>query len=75
MNPADADKFDFDPLDVSKTWPEDIFPLQQVGRMVLNRNPDNVFNGECSRSGAEPHLYVCATSIAVTQLQKMMQLP
>lgn len=37
-------RFDFDPLDVTKIWPEDIFPLQPVGRMVLNRNPDNFFN-------------------------------
>jgi len=44
MNPADANKFDFDPLDVTKTWPEDLFPLHPVGRMVLNRNPDNVFS-------------------------------
>ncbi|KIY96954.1 catalase [Monoraphidium neglectum] len=44
MDPADQDKFDFDPLDVTKIWPEDIFPLQPVGRMVLNRNPDNFFN-------------------------------
>lgn len=39
----DEDKYDFDPLDVTKTWPEDVFPLQPVGRMVLNRNPDNFF--------------------------------
>jgi len=44
MDPKDQDKFDFDPLDVTKTWPENIFPLHPVGRMVLNRNPDNVFN-------------------------------
>lgn len=44
MDPADQEKFDFDPLDVTKTWPEDLFPLQPVGRMVLNRNPDNFFN-------------------------------
>lgn len=44
MNPADEHKFDFDPLDVTKTWPEDLFPLQPVGRMVLNRNIDNFFN-------------------------------
>eukprot|EP00803_Ostreobium_quekettii_P011299 evm.model.scf_21EXC.2 EVM.evm.TU.scf_21EXC.2 scf_21EXC:32870-40615(+) len=44
MNPADEDKFDFDPLDVTKTWPEDLFPLQPVGRLVLNRNVDNFFN-------------------------------
>ena len=28
MNPADEDKFDFDPLDDTKIWPEDLFPLQ-----------------------------------------------
>ncbi|KAI4977347.1 hypothetical protein ZWY2020_057259 [Hordeum vulgare] len=37
------DRFDFDPLDVTKTWPEDIIPLQPVGRMVLNKNIDNFF--------------------------------
>mmetsp|Transcript_15125 Transcript_15125/g.37688 ORF Transcript_15125/g.37688 Transcript_15125/m.37688 type:complete len:493 (-) Transcript_15125:784-2262(-) len=44
MDPKDEDKFDFDPLDVTKTWPEDVFPLQPIGRMVLNRNVDNFFN-------------------------------
>jgi len=44
MDIADEDKFDFDPLDVTKTWPEGMFPLRPVGRMVLNRNPDNFFN-------------------------------
>lgn len=28
MEIADEDKFDFDPLDDTKIWPEDIFPLQ-----------------------------------------------
>jgi catalase len=44
MNPADEDKFDFDPLDDTKIWPEDLFPLQPVGRLVLNKNIDNFFN-------------------------------
>lgn len=43
MDPLDQEKYEFDPLDVTKTWPEDIFPLQQVGRMVLNKNIDNFF--------------------------------
>ncbi|MBA0605410.1 hypothetical protein Godav_017992, partial [Gossypium davidsonii] len=43
MDPADEDRFDFDPLDVTKTWPEDILPLQPVGRMVLSKNIDNFF--------------------------------
>jgi catalase len=36
-------KQDFDPLDATKTWPEDRFPLMPVGRMVLDRNPGNFF--------------------------------
>ncbi|KTT04617.1 catalase [Pseudomonas oryzihabitans] len=33
----------FDPLDDTKRWPEDQFPLLPVGRLVLDRNPANVF--------------------------------
>lgn len=33
----------FDPLDPTKTWPENKFPLMVVGKMVLNRNPNNFF--------------------------------
>lgn len=42
---ADADemKFDFDVLDATKIWPEDLIPVQRVGKLVLNRNPDNYF--------------------------------
>jgi catalase len=43
MSSEDQHKFDFDPVDVTKTWPEDKFPLKEVGRMVLNRNVDNFF--------------------------------
>eukprot|EP00252_Welwitschia_mirabilis_P020652 TRINITY_DN50_c0_g1_i1.p1 TRINITY_DN50_c0_g1~~TRINITY_DN50_c0_g1_i1.p1 ORF type:complete len:220 (+),score=-3.68 TRINITY_DN50_c0_g1_i1:1275-1934(+) len=44
MDPSQEDKLDFDPLDTTKVWPEDLFPLQPVGRLVLNRNIDNFFN-------------------------------
>jgi len=43
MDIADELKQDFDPLDPTKTWPEGKFPLMPVGKMVLNRNPDNFF--------------------------------
>ncbi len=36
-------ELDFDPLDDTKTWPEDQFPLRPVGRMALDRNPTNYF--------------------------------
>ncbi len=43
MDIADEFKQNFDPLDATKTWPEDKFPLMPVGKMVLNRNPENYF--------------------------------
>jgi catalase len=43
MEIADELKQAFDPLDATKTWPEAKFPLLPVGRMVLNRNPENFF--------------------------------
>ncbi len=38
-----ADGFSFDVLDSTKLIPEELVPLTPVGRMVLNRNPDNFF--------------------------------
>jgi catalase len=39
----DEHAFDFDILDPTKIWPEELVPLQRVGKMTLNRNPDNFF--------------------------------
>ncbi len=41
---ADEEKFDFDILDPTKLIPESLVPVQIVGKMTLNRNPDNYFN-------------------------------
>jgi len=38
-----ADQFSFDILDATKLIPEELIPVRPVGRMVLNRNPDNFF--------------------------------
>jgi catalase len=38
-----AEGFTFDVLDATKIVPEELVPIQPVGRMVLNRNPDNFF--------------------------------
>jgi catalase len=43
MSDDEHPELDFDPLDDTKIWPEDDFPLRPVGRMVLNRNPANYF--------------------------------
>lgn len=39
----EAEEFSFDVLDATKIVPEELVPLRPVGRMVLNRNPDNFF--------------------------------
>ncbi|GIX67206.1 catalase [Caerostris extrusa] len=33
----------FNPFDLTKVWPTNEFPLMEVGRFVLNRNPNNYF--------------------------------
>ena len=40
---ADSERFSFDILDATKLIPEELVPVMPVGRMVLNRNPDNFF--------------------------------
>ncbi|MEU8273522.1 catalase [Microbispora bryophytorum] len=43
MSDDEHPELDFDPLDDTKVWPEDLFPAKPVGRMVLDRTVDNVF--------------------------------
>ena len=44
MSDDEHPELDFDPLDDTKTWPEDRFPLRPVGMMTLNRNITDVHN-------------------------------
>ncbi len=39
----DEHKFNFDLLDPTKIIPEELVPVERVGKLVLNRNPDNFF--------------------------------
>ncbi|TRM11377.1 catalase [Lentibacillus cibarius] len=39
----DAKSYKWDPFDVTKTWSKEDYPRIEVGRMVLNRNPENHF--------------------------------
>jgi len=43
LSQAQADALPFDILDATKLIPEELHPIQVVGRMVLDRNPDNFF--------------------------------
>lgn len=39
----DAERFSFDILDATKLIPEELIPIEPLGRLVLDRNPDNFF--------------------------------
>ncbi|MET1053826.1 MAG: catalase HPII [Pedobacter sp.] len=43
ISEEDEHKFDFDILDPTKLIPEELVPVQKIGKMTLNRNPDNFF--------------------------------
>lgn len=43
VDEKDEFMFDFDILDATKFWPEEIVPVMKIGKMTLNRNVDNFF--------------------------------
>jgi Catalase len=43
MTYPEAQSVAFNPFDLTKVWPHSQFPLHEVGRMVLNGNPQNYF--------------------------------
>jgi catalase len=43
MTEDEAKTYRFNPFDVTKVWPHAGHPLQEVGKLVLDRNPDNYF--------------------------------
>jgi len=43
MTEQQAEQFQWNPFDLTKVWPHGDFPLIEVGRMELNRNPENYF--------------------------------
>jgi catalase len=57
MTPEQAKDYRFDPFDITKVWPHADFPPINVGRMVLNRNPENYF-AEVEQSAFSPGNFV-----------------
>lgn len=43
MTYEQAKNWKFNPFDVTKVWPHKEYPLIEVGRLTLNKNPDNYF--------------------------------
>jgi len=57
MTPEQAKDYRFDPFDITKIWPHADFPLIEVGKLVLNRNPENYF-AEVEQSAFSPGNFV-----------------
>ena len=53
MPEKDADGYKWHPFDLTKVWPHGDYPLIEVGKMELNRNPENYFE-EVEQSAFEP---------------------
>ena len=57
MPAAEAAKYRLNPFDVTKVWPHRDYPLMTIGRIVLNRNPDNYF-AEVEQAAFNPAHFV-----------------
>lgn len=53
MPVADAPDYRFNPFDLTKVWPHEDYPPIKIGRLVLNRNPQNHF-AEVEQAAFEP---------------------
>ena len=53
LDPKDMDKFDFDPLDATKIWPEELVPSLTLGKITLEKMPDNFFE-DTEQSAFDP---------------------
>lgn len=57
MPAAEAATYRFNPFDLTKVWPHADYPLVEIGKLELNRNPQNVF-AEVEQSIFSPHHFV-----------------
>jgi catalase len=57
MTPDQAENYRFDPFDITKVWPHADFPPMTVGRLVLNKNPENYF-AEVEQAAFSPANFV-----------------
>ncbi len=57
MTPEQAAEYRFDPFDITKVWPHTDVPPITIGRLVLNRNPENYFT-EVEQSAFSPANFV-----------------
>jgi catalase len=57
MPESDAASYRFNPFDLTKVWPHVDYPLIEIGKLVLDRNPDNYF-AEVEQAAFDPANFV-----------------
>ncbi|MGD0255306.1 MAG: catalase [Acidimicrobiales bacterium] len=57
MPATDAASYHVNPFDLTKVWPHSDYPLIEIGKMVLDRNPDNYF-AEVEQAAFDPGHFV-----------------
>ncbi|MFI6521810.1 catalase [Spirillospora sp. NPDC050679] len=57
MPVEDAAEYRFNPFDLTKVWPNADYPRVRVGKLVLDRNPENIF-AEVEQSAFSPNNFV-----------------
>ncbi len=61
MPELEAEKYHIHPFDVTKVWPHKDYPVQDIGVLELNRNPDNYF-AEVEQASFSPSNMVAGIS-------------
>ena len=59
----DAKTYRINPFDLTKVWPHDDYPLMEVGKLTLNRNPTD-FHSEVEQAAFEPNNSVPCTGFS-----------
>ncbi|MCB5908777.1 catalase [Streptomyces pinistramenti] len=57
MPAAEAANYRFNPFDLTKVWPHEDYPPIEIGKLELNRNPQDIF-AEVEQSAFSPHHFV-----------------
>ena len=63
MDYEDAKSYRFNPFDLTKVWPHADYPLQEVGKLTLNRNVED-YNAEIEQAAFAPNNRVPGTGLS-----------
>lgn len=67
LKPENINQWDFDPFDVTKTWPHKDCPLIEVGKLVLDKNPVDYF-AEVEQAAFSPARFIPGISSSPDKL-------